>query len=217
MRVIRATIILMMLACTAAFADTVTILNGSFENPSVGMNNWSTSVPGWVVNGSAGVYQPPAGVLTATDGTQVAWINSGSVSQTLSETVQANYDYTLSVDVGQRADGGLTNYYVDLFAGNTLVASDSGSLHPAAGGWLTSTLNFSTGTNPGELGQAFTIVLGIPNAEGWAGFQADFDNVRMTAVDPPPGTDVAAVVPEPSSLFLLGTAAVGLLDRRRRK
>lgn len=211
----------------SAFADSITVQNPSFEIPilSLGGNSgqvgngtgtWIPYAPGWPgsAGGGAGEYLPATTSLPtgATDGQDVLYVDFGYVQQTLTAVLQNNTTYTLQVDVAQRADFSPISYYIDLMAGNTILAADNSSLHPASGTWLTSTITYTSGPDDPLAGQALSIVIGVNKN------QTDFDNVRLNAVDPlsdAPGQPV----PEPGSIFLvgcgLGTTAVAKLRRRK--
>jgi len=65
------------------------------------------NIPSWTASGrwafsaGSGSFQSP---LPAAEGQTVAYLNSGTLSQTLSATLQASTAYTLQVDVGRRLD-----------------------------------------------------------------------------------------------------------------
>lgn len=221
MRIFASALILVLaFGCSSAFADSITVQNPSFEIPILNLGNapgqtgnatgtWISYSPGWPgsVDMGAGEYLPSNTSLPtgATDGQDVLWINSGYVSQTLTATLQNNSTYTLQVDVAQRTDVPVIDYYIYLMAGNTIIAADNNSLHPDPGTWLTSTITYTSGANDPLAGQALSIVLGVNT------WQTDFDNVRLA--DPPAGS---VGVPEPSSLLLMGFGLLPLVRRRRR-
>lgn len=175
------------LSCTinGVTSGSTSVSNPSFETPTLpggaqasdSTGSWTNSVANWTQSGSSGVFLPstvpfPNGT---TNGSQVLWIWNGSVQQTLSATVAANTAYTLQVDVGQRADDPPIGYTIQLLAGSTVVASDDSSRVPASGTWQTSTLNWSSASDPSLIGQALTISMSETAS------QPDFDNVRLTA------------------------------------
>lgn len=120
------------------------------------------------------------------------------LQQTLTATLEANTSYALSVDIGNIATGiaqsgqtffldGEPGYRIDLLAGETLLASDNGSLigSIAEGEFATSIVTFDAPADHPELGEALTIRLVNLNETALvpAGndLEVDFDNVRLTA------------------------------------
>ena len=199
---------ILILACftATASADTIAITNASFEtvdplhplNQPCGagcsFNAGPGSIPGWTLTGSGGLFQPgTAGFFTSPvpNGSIVAYDNGGTISQTLTATLSPNTTYALSVDVGRRVDAGLTNFTIDLFAGNTLLnflTVSNSTITP--GSFAPELLTFTTGANPlsGNLGIEFSNSFPV---------QVNYDNVMLSATS----------VSEPGSLALL---AVGL-------
>jgi len=190
---------------TPAFADNITIQNASFEttNPlniscGTGCAYNNGPIPGWIMSGYGGSFQPGSVYFASPvpDGSVVGYLNGGTISQTLSDSLLANTLYTLSVALGNRFDvisnNLATTYLIQLFAGNTLLNSITGSnalITP--GTFMDVSFNYLSGATlpAGNL----SIVLSS------VGPQSDFDNVRLTT------TSVA----EPGSLTLLA-AGLGL-------
>jgi uncharacterized protein (TIGR03437 family) len=180
-------------------STSITITNPGFEtlpsNPAwiscAGTGCQDTldgNVPGWTASNSTsmGLFQPSSTYFTlplpSAEGTTIAQLNSGTLSQVLSATLQVSTVYTLQVDIGRRLD----NLYPSppptalLFAGSTQIASATGS-EPALGGWTTWTGTYTSSASDPLAGQALKIVLGATAPQG------DFDNVRLTAT-PASGT-----------------------------
>ena len=185
-----------------AFADNITIQNASFEttNPltipcGTGCAYNNGPIPGWTsTGGQQGSWQPSSVYFSSSvpDGSIVAYSNGGLISQTLGVSLLANTTYTLSVDIGHRLDGLVSDYAIALLAGDTVLNSLAGSngLIPI-GTFADESFSFTSGANvpSGSLSIRLSSI----------GTQSDFDNVRLTA------TSVA----EPGSLTLLA-AGLGL-------
>ena len=162
--------------------------NGGFANPTIGQ----TDLPGsW--------YGPSP---TLPNGNQIAWSNGGTISQTLSATLQANTRYTLGAYVGRRASNpGFAGYNIELLAGNTVLASNN-SVTPVAGSFVYVPVSYTTGGSDPLLGQALQIRLTS------LGIQANFDLITLDA----------ASIPEPSAILgLLGFGLLGIASKLRQK
>ena len=202
-------------------STSITITNPGFEtipsNPA-----WITcagtgcrdtldgNIPGWTASNSTsiGLFQPSSTYFTlplpTAEGQTFAQINSGTLSQVLSATLQVSTVYTLQVDVGQRLD----KLYpsppptVQLYAGSTLIATATGA-QPAVGGWTTWTGTYQSSVSDPLAGQALKIVLGATTAQG------DFDNVRLTAA--PAGTSACTYSLSPTSASPGAAATTGTI------
>ena len=203
------------LLTTGAWADSITVQNASFElvgepgpqyhrAPERGcaFNDVAQGfIPDWTpsVNASAGSFQPGSSTTyfsTLADGNIVAYINNGSISQTLGVSVLPDSTYTLSVDVGRRFDFAGVNYSLSLLDGSNVLGTctQSGSnASIAAGTFADITLTCTTGASvpAGLLGIELT----------GSGTQVDFDNVHLSV-------ESAVSTPEPGALAL---TFVGLL------
>lgn len=225
------------IAAVPAVASSISITNPSFETVAnvSGCSSSNTLVSGefistdflgsgcqysdpfngtWTVSGDVGVWYPGASSYYpsgAPDGTNIAFANNGSISQTLSSATAQLGTYTLTVDIGGRCGTApINNYTVELFAGSNMIASDSSnSLVPSltgsgCGNFLLDTL---TGNVTGSLvGEPLKIVLSATGSGDTT--QAAFDDVTLNFQS-------AATVPEPSSALLLsinllGAALIGL-------
>lgn len=144
--------------------------------------------------------------------------------QDLAATLQANTTYSLDVEIGNIASGtaqsgqffnldGFPGYRVDLLAGGVLLAQDNNSLSGsiAEGAFETSTVSFSSGASPDQLGQSLQIRLVNLNQVDplfpAADLEVDFDNVRLNAT--------LTAIPEPSSMLLIALTLAGCSLRRR--
>jgi hypothetical protein len=214
------------LVASGAWGDSISIQNASFEQvaannplaspcngPEFCAYNAGNPMPGWVVSGtnaSAGQFEPSSSYLSLPlpDGSIVAYINSGSISQTLTGiSLLPDSVYTLSVDVGRRFDVAAANYSLFLLDGaNVFCTSGSNSNGTITAGTFTDiTLTCATGaTVPGGF-------LGIELTGD--GRQINFDNVQLNVT-----TDTVAT-PEPSALALTlpGLFLGGLLFLRSRR
>ncbi|WP_211825544.1 tandem-95 repeat protein [Kistimonas asteriae] len=165
---------------------TITVADHSFESVTYadGGHSGLPADSAWSFSGIGNTWNPQAAAITseASDGDNVAYISSGTASQTLTETFSRDTSYQLQVDVGNRSDtAGFANYAVRITAGGVVLATD-GSVSPAEGQWETLTLNLDGSTiaeNSAALGQPITIEL-----VHVSGPQMHFDNVRLTGTTP---------------------------------
>ncbi len=168
-----------------AVAVGITVLNSGFESPHVSsyttndITSWQASPnPG----SSVGVFNITGSTSFnqgAPEGSQVAYSNGGTISQTVSANLAANTTYTLSLDVGSRNDIPFPGYNVELLAGNTVLASGN-SVTPAPGTFAPISVTYTTSSSDALLGQPLTIGL-----LGNNGGQTEFDNVTLNATSTP--------------------------------
>lgn len=174
------------------FAEAIPVVNPSFEDDVLcdGCSQTAT-VTGWNVTsgGGDGVLNPdatqyPGGVP---DGANIAFLNGTGnfVHQTLASNLEAGMRYTLTVNVGQRADENFVGYRVQLRAGGEILAEDNSTQTPTPGTFVTSTVTYKSSAADSELGEPLEIWLLT------LGIQSNFDNVQLDAaaccVDPPSG------------------------------
>jgi hypothetical protein len=206
-----------LLACLAVRADTVNIINPSFENyiaplsfcgpPTQGCWNHGP-IPGWTEAGSTFGSWQIGTAMPATDGSIVAYGLSGmTLYQDLNISLEPKTVYSLQVDVGEFPGDGAAEYGVALMTTDgTLLAGDSSTGQPATG-WITSSVKYTSPAFSAEDGRGLLIELVVI---GPSGNQREFDNVRMT--------ENPANVPEPNfavvPLLALGGALV--FGRRNR-
>jgi Concanavalin A-like lectin/glucanases superfamily len=160
----------------------ITISNYSFEYPST--TTYTEPLAGWSITGSTddGVLNSQyfsGTVAAAPDGIQAGFINGWgtytTVSQVLSNNLQPDMTYTLSIAVTGRLDGYNpgTNYSVSLYAGTNLLVSEP-SVAPPVGVWTNLQATYTSGDIVPS-GESLEIVLATSETE------LDFDNVQLTA------------------------------------
>ncbi len=200
---------LMSAAAGMTQAASVTISNPSFELPGLADTSISFAIEGWTVSGAGGnavgTWNPPASVLTPTDGEQVAFMNTagGSISQTLSDVLEANTLYTLQADVLARSDfvNNVSSTLQLLTAAGDILGSDTIGVLPKGSMHTLQVTYFAEPTDV-NLGENLKIVL------IGGGVQSDWDNVRLDATVPVPE-------PETWAMLLAGLGLVGWAARRR--
>ncbi|MEM1186498.1 MAG: hypothetical protein AAGI53_16030 [Planctomycetota bacterium] len=180
-------------------AEPVTLVNSSFEDASHGAGGFDLLAPnGWSgIENTLGTFHPTIDTYgyEATDGDHVLFTNGGTATQVTGEVLEAGVTYELTVDIIARP-GLFDGYAVRLLAGGRTIAEDASSLTPVVGGSVTTVVTYTATADDALLGRSVAISL-------WGPFQANFDNVRLTAV-PAPGVVC--------SFGVLGLAA----SRRRR-
>ena len=232
-------------------ASSIPIINPGFEDVSgqTVFNEFTFGEPaGWDLYDPNSII-PDAGTFTGTlepngtdffnttapEGNRVSILfNSGREGegeygyvQTLADTLQANTEYSLTVEVGNIASGTAQNgtffnldefpgYRVELLAGGVMIAQDNNSLAIPEAEFATSIVPIMVGTTHAQLGQNLGIRLVnlnvIPGGftqDTSPDLEVDFDDVVLSAT----------AIPEPSTLLLLGSGLVGLggFHRRKRK
>lgn len=198
----------------SAQADTITILNPSFESPTPPSSGDVYETPtSWTMSSgtSSGVFALDQSIAPATeitsipDGNQAIWGNFAYFYQDLTATLKANTTYTLTIFAGARSDlpfsctgaGSTINLgYGSNYGENLLTADTSHCPLPDMGTWVPWTVTFKTGATPAGLNQNLRVEINFVND-----LQPLFDNVQLTA----------NTVPEPSVLVLLATGLIGLV------
>lgn len=221
----------------AAQAAAVAIQNADFnegywvqEDGGFRAGHAGGNPPGWGASGGSGTGQwNPTAASFASEAAHagVGWAHgnglsnqgsAGMIAQTLAGyTIAANTRYTLTVDVGRRADasgpfgyqigllGGLLDGTGQIFA--QLSEATSGvDIDPGAFGKVT--LVFETGADNPFIGKQLSILL------GGTGIGAAFDNASLDAAP----LQVSAV-PEPATwaMMIAGFGGVGAMLRSRRR
>jgi hypothetical protein len=179
-----------------ALADPIPIVNSSFEDdypPSGGDTPWvdngdgffNTSISGWTIiregRWPSGTWVPiiPGPYFNSVpDGTNIAFVIGGSISQTLSTKLVANKVYTLTVHVGDRPDFP-SAYAVQLYAGDHLLAQ--GNSATPISQWLPETVTYKSTSSSNGLGSPLIIKL-VGGKVDWTGDdpnRVNFDKVTL--------------------------------------
>ncbi len=136
---------------TLSQATAVSIANPGFEAQTLAEDQWTGSVTGWDINGTAGVGNPDFSAYSygVPEGNNLAYLDEDpqhQLSQTLSETFQPGRSYALSAMIGDEIDGGYNpaGWEMRLFAGNQLLgAVNNNDFDPAEGTFEKATLHLS--------------------------------------------------------------------------
>jgi hypothetical protein len=193
----------------SAFSEDIYIKNYSFEDPQhVENDGWGATatgawtqglgIPDWVTSDAeySGVI---TGYGTATDGNNAAWIQGKNyIAQTLGVTLQANYDYTLTLSLGHRSDLDLAPE-IQFLAGTATLLDNIPTI-PEAGENSTITLHYLSGQNVAP-DQYLQIIL-MNNQSEFLGVQSNFDNIRLDGS--------LHSTPEPVSMVLFGIGGLAL-------
>jgi hypothetical protein len=186
----------------------ITIANHSFEDPvrADGQQGaipvyWTVPVSRaqiWNPGDGTGNYNGHGGI--APDGENILWINGiGACSQVLADTLTANTNYTLTVEVAvNQYYENNPSYKVELLAGETVLAEDDNSIPLMGDGlWETSIVTFdSTGVDPALLGELLQIRLGcnIPLDTITDEGETNFDDVHLTVTPDRPFSGAVSTV-----------------------
>jgi formylglycine-generating enzyme required for sulfatase activity len=179
----------------------IAVSNPSFEATPLADGQFKAApIPGWTTGTG-----DPAGVQNWTDkqyagadddssgsphssipdGRNSAISRGPAISQILSETLEANVRYELSIAIGHRADNARfpESYRIQLAAGGVVLAEDNNTLKPRPGEWLTSTVSYMVDNSHPQLGKPLEIrILTSNDTTGTGRVQANYDHVRLAKI-----------------------------------
>ncbi|MFN3190444.1 MAG: LamG-like jellyroll fold domain-containing protein [Aureliella sp.] len=180
--------------------EEIEIKNPGFEQRDHRDGGWTyNGTPGWETVGSSGYnrqgdWDPTTGHFTSLSATdQVGWVNSAGpndvagLAQTLGEQFDADKDYTLSLNLGNRMDGVAEgNYEIRLVAGDTVIGKLEGNVDSIPEGQFRTVkldvrgADFAEDVADGSQLRIEILNTGSDNA-GWS--QINFDDVRLMEMD----------------------------------
>ncbi|MEO0531087.1 MAG: hypothetical protein AAF266_11020 [Planctomycetota bacterium] len=186
----------------ACQATPLSITNPSFEDLALGEEGFLFTIPGWTNTGDSGTYNPSTANYPGPvpDGNNVAFSAVGGpwISQVLTDTVEAETPYELTVQIGRRRSISVwPGYVVELRAGGSVLASDNSAVVPALGTFEPSVISYTAMTGNPAVGEPLEIRFRS------LGPQVNFDAVTLRAI------------PEPMSGLLALMTAVSIASWRR--
>ncbi|MFQ5440819.1 MAG: hypothetical protein ACE5DL_05085 [Nitrosopumilaceae archaeon] len=199
-------VLTLIVGISPAFAESVLVNDPSFENTILNDGQFTPThgppTADWTYNPTSGVYNPSIAQTTIVpnSGENQGFTNGGSICQTLSEIIEADTEYTLSVYIGNRP--GLHNGFTIDIRDNTdaILASldnlDPDAVNPLANEWKLNTVTHKALEGDPSLGNSLKICLAGPT-------QASFDDVQVDKVKETPVAGELLSV-DPTSLVIAG-------------
>ncbi len=196
----------------------VSITSGGFENPSLSDGDWTSSnLGGWNLSsgtssGWAGIWDPSNGSSLdgAAEGDNIAYIYGDSaIEQTLSHTFDSSKDYEISFDVGLGNSEPDQEYAVNIYAGNNLIGSQTGTA-TTNGGFEEATFTIDGDAFSAYDGQSIRIQLA--NTDNDDNDYIVFDDIEINELSPASSGGDDALYGGDGSDTLIGGAGNDVLD-----
>lgn len=182
------------------------VANATFESPST--SSFTAAATGWTRSGDSGVTaissMPGRFVGDAGPaGNQIAYINTGNMSQGLAATVQAGTTYVLSAYVGRRSDDPAARGSISLTTSSgTVLATASSDAAQTVGTFALVRAFYTPAVNDANIGKTLRIVLANVATQ-----QVNFDGVTLTSFTAGTvGSDVAVAAAGPAGATVAFTA-----------
>ena len=197
-----------LISTSVATAGPIAIANASFEEPVLDAGGWNNDIVDWGGNTGGDAFIEHITGFVSDGNNHLGMAADAERAQNLGVSLTANTTYTFTAAVGNRnasfteaGNESRIGLYVGGSAqgGGTLLAEavfDASNLAESSFADLTAVYN----SGPTPLAGDLWVSLQSTGAN-----RSHFDNLRLDAV-----------VPEPSSIMLLGLAGLGLIARRRR-
>ena len=174
-----------LVSISPAYAESLIVNDPSFENTilSDGQFTPNNGLPtaDWIYNPASGVWNPSIGqsTIVPNSGENQGYTNGGSICQTLSEIIEADTEYTLSVYIGNRP-GFYNGFTIDLRDDTdsilaSLDSSDISAVNPLDNEWVLNTVTHEAVSGDASLGNSLKICLS-------GATQAEFDDVQVDAI-----------------------------------
>jgi hypothetical protein len=178
-------------AISDARAYSISITNAGFEDPILEDDDFTDNeIPGWIgtdtsSEGRFGVYNPSTVAFPneAPEGENIGYLESGSLSQTLSERLKANTTYNLSAQIGSSFYDPIEDFSMQLLAGETILAQAIAPV-PADLEFTEVTLSYTALADNPFLDRLLTIRF-VENGLINEGSEVSIDDVRLTATPVP--------------------------------
>lgn len=201
MRMLRNTVMTVVLAAACGAAQSSLLINGSFEDPDIPQGTFAlfSSIPGWTRTSGPSIEIQDRiignSLLPALDGFQQLELDStGNTAIAQTVTTDAGHHYTLSFGYAARPGVAAGSNGIEVLFNGSVIDSITGS-----GVGLTSLI-----------WQVHTYTLVATGSTSTIGFRAIGTSDSLGGL-----IDRVGLVPEPSTALLFGIAAAGFAARRR--